>query len=164
MNLDWRDYEKAMTNHFPWAGNGTCQRDIGSAGVVAVVEDDPSIREVLSLWLELNGYRSASHPSGESLLQTIHRKDGCLTLADDKQAHHKLVGAVLDLNLNLPSITGVDLAHLLRQWAPHMPVAIITALNEHERQRYGEIPAGILCLQKPFSLEILENALSPLFQ
>lgn len=141
----------------------TFSADAGTRGIVAIVEDDPHICEVLGLWLELHGLQATRHSNGESLLHAIHQGDQGLTLAGDAgdPAEYPLLGAVLDLNL--PSITGVDLAHALRNLAPRLPVAIITALNDDERHRYGDAPTGIRCLRKPFSLEALEEALSPLF-
>jgi DNA-binding response OmpR family regulator len=77
-------------------------------------------------------------------------------------AEFRLVGAVLDLNL--PGITGIELARALRCLSPGLPLAIVTALNDDDRLRYGNPPSGIRCLKKPFDLDALEEALFPLLK
>lgn len=131
-------------------------------GVVAIVDDDPQVSRALGLWLGLIGLRAVHHISGESLLQSIHQDNGVLTLhfGVTNPVVIPLVGAVLDLNL--PGITGIELAKALRGLSPTLPMALITALREEERVRYGTLPPGVRCLKKPFDLDVLEDALFPL--
>ncbi len=131
-------------------------------GIVAIVDDDRHISRALGMWLELHGLRATFHTSGESLLQALRQEKGRLTLRldSDDPATFTLAGAVLDLNL--PGVSGVELAQSLRQLDPALPLAIITALRDDERARYGNPPAGIRCLKKPFDLDALEDALFPL--
>ena len=131
-------------------------------GIVAIVDDDPQVSRALGLWLDLQGLRAVHHISGESLLQSIHQDNGVLTLrfGVTNPVVMPLVGAVLDLNL--PGITGFELAKALRGLSPTLPMAVITALREEERVRYGTLPPGIRCLKKPFDLDVLEDALFPL--
>jgi CheY-like chemotaxis protein len=135
---------------------------IASRGIVAVVEDDPDISRALGMWLELNGLRATHHISGESLMQAIHQEADGLTLqiSGNDPVVFPLIGAVLDLNL--PGMTGIELATRLRQLAPGLPLTIITALRDDECSRYGKLPPGMRCLQKPFDLNALEDALFPL--
>ena len=131
-------------------------------GVVAIVDDDPQVSRALGLWLDLLGLRAVHHISGESLLQSIHQDNGVLTLhfGVTNPVVIPLVGAVLDLNL--PGITGIELAKALRALSPTLPMTVITALREEERVRYGALPSSIRCLKKPFDLDDLEDALFPL--
>jgi len=131
-------------------------------GMVAIVDDDPHISRALGSWLELNSLRATHHTSAESLLQAVHAGAGALTihLGVDNPVVFPLVGAVLDLNL--PGATGIELATRLRRMAPGLPLVIITALRDDERERYGQPPPGIRILKKPFDLDDLEDALFPL--
>jgi DNA-binding response OmpR family regulator len=131
-------------------------------GIVAIVEYDLHISRALGMWLELQSLSATCHASGESLLHALHQDDGHLTLHDGAPPSDafRLIGAVLDLNL--PGISGVELANALRCMAPELPVAIITALRDDERVGYGTLPPGIRCLMKPFDLDALEEALFPL--
>ena len=133
-----------------------------SPGVVAVVENDSHIAQVLGVWLELQGLHAACYLSGESFLQAVHEESGQFTLpaSAGNPVASRLVGAVLDLNL--PGISGFELAATLRRFDPGLPLVIITALREEERVRYGAPPPGVRCLKKPFDLDVLEDALLPL--
>lgn len=131
-------------------------------GIVAIVDDDPQISRALGMWLELHDLRATHHISAESLLHVIREEEGKLTLHIGVRDPlvFPLVGAVLDLNL--PGATGFDLARSLRELAPELPIAIITALRDEERIRYGQPPPGVCCLKKPFDIDALEDALFPL--
>lgn len=133
-------------------------------GIIAIVDDDVDISCALGMWLELQGIHAAQHLSAESLLKDLVFEDGHLSLrvdgGDQGPVVLPLLGAVLDINL--PGVTGIHLARTLREVAPDLPIAIITALREEERLRYGSPPPGIHCLKKPFDLMALEDALFPL--
>ncbi len=116
-------------------------------GLVAIVEDDFQIAHALIEWFSLGGLHSKHYGSSEGLLQAIVQGT-------------ELVAAVLDLNL--PGKSGFELATTLRKQFPRLPIAIITALTEDERVAYGIAPAGIACLQKPFDLDALDDALFPM--
>jgi len=137
---------------------------ITTPGIVAIVDDDPYISCALGMWLELYGLRATHHTSGESLLQAIHQEEDRLVvhIAVGNDVELPLIGAILDLNL--PGITGIELAHALRGLAPELPLTIITALHDDERARYGNPPPDICCLKKPFDLGALEDALFQLLQ
>lgn len=136
--------------------------EVRPRGIVAIVDDDPHISRALGMWLEFHDLRATHHTSAESLLQAIHQEEGRLTvhIGLTNPVVFPLAGAVLDLNL--PGANGFELAWSLRQRAPEMPIAIITALRDEERVRYGSPPPGIRCLKKPFDLDSLEDALFPL--
>jgi DNA-binding response OmpR family regulator len=131
-------------------------------GIVAIVDDDKQISRALGLWLELQGLRAVHHTSGESLLESIQHCNGVPTLhfGFASPIVMPLVGVILDLNL--PGINGIELAKTLRYQSFALPIVVITALREAERVRYGAPPIGVRCLQKPFDLDALEDALFPL--
>lgn len=135
---------------------------VSPRGIVAIVDDDPHISRALGSWLDLYQLRAAHHVSAESLLQAIHQENGraMLRLGITSPISIALMGAVLDLNL--PGMTGIELAKVLRGMAPGLPLVLITATREDERGRYGNPPAGVRILKKPFDLDALEDALFPL--
>ncbi len=138
--------------------------DIGNhnhCGVIAIIEDDPDLANALGIWFYLHELKAISHPSAESLLQAIRPNRGQLSifLDDHHRVAHPLLGAVVDLNL--PGITGIELARSLRQLKPDFPLVIVTALREEDRLHYGNLPEGVCCLKKPFDMQALEDALFP---
>jgi CheY-like chemotaxis protein len=135
----------------------------GVPGLIAIVDDDDQISSALGAWFELCELRTAHHPSGESLLQTLHSEGGVLSVreGEDPSRAVPLLGAVLDLNLT--GMNGLELARALRALSGSLPIVIITAIPPHDLAQYGTTPPGVRCLKKPFDLDALEQALSPLF-
>lgn len=135
---------------------------MSAAGVVAVVDDDEHVAGALGSWLELHGLATVCLATAEALLEALAPLPGGMGVAVDSQAatRRPLLGAVLDLNL--PGIDGVALAHRLRGLAPGLPLVLITALRDEDRASYGSLPTGVRCLRKPFNLDLLEEALASL--
>lgn len=135
---------------------------LAATGVVAVVDDDEHVASALGSWLELHGLATVCHATAEALLETLLPLPEGIAVATGAPAsvRRPLLGAVLDLNL--PGIDGVALAHQLRWLAPDLPLVLITALRDEDRLSYGALPSGVRCLRKPFSLDVLEDALASL--
>ncbi|MEI8324935.1 MAG: response regulator [Betaproteobacteria bacterium] len=130
-------------------------------GVVALVDDDIQVAKALDAWFGLGGLQTLHYCSSESLLQAIGQIHESPTLAVGANPSRRadLVAAVLDLNL--PGLSGFELAAVLRSRFPRLPLVIITALREDDRLALGSSPPGITCLQKPFDLCDLDQALFP---
>lgn len=131
---------------------------------VAIVDDDPQISQALSQWVELQGLHALRFSCAECLLKFLTQAQNQLSVSGSTQGTPTctLVAGILDLNL--PGLSGIALARLLRSMNPDLPLVVVTALREHERCRYGQLPPGVPCLQKPFDLDALENALFPALQ
>jgi DNA-binding response OmpR family regulator len=148
--------EKAQPEMRPDGVHGTAlQRS------VAIVDDDPQISQALGQWVELQGLHALYFPCAECLLTALVQGRQPLTIGptSNEENSSTLVAGILDLNL--PGKSGLTLAHWLRSLDADLPLVIVTALREEERRRYGQLPTGVLCLQKPFDLDALENALFP---
>lgn len=130
--------------------------------IMAIVDDDPGLSLALGAWLEFNGWRATHHISGESLMQIVKLQDSTVQVevGITDPIRFRLMGAVIDLNL--PGISGVETARLLRQLDPDLPIVIVTAIAQHEWQHYDPLPEGVQFVQKPFTLDALESALHPL--
>jgi DNA-binding response OmpR family regulator len=114
--------------------------DGGVAGVetvtsqILIVEDDPTLAEVLSRFLRRDGYRVEV------------ADDGLSGLARASSGDHDLV--VLDLML--PAMSGLEVCRRLREVTP-IPVIMLTALGE-EADRIAGLELGADdYLAKPFS-------------
>ncbi len=129
---------------------------------MAIVDDDSQISQALAIWFELGGFQATRHSSSESLLQAMAQSNGNPTVPSsaDSSIRTELVAAVLDLNL--PGMSGFELAKILRSQFPRLPLVVVTAMHDHERVPYGSASAGITCLQKPFDLYELNGALFPM--
>jgi DNA-binding response OmpR family regulator len=107
-----------------------------SGELVLVVDDEPTVREVVSRYLELSGFRVTVAADGHAALQ----------LALSTQPTPDLV--VLDLML--PGIDGLEVCRRLRAAAP-VPIVMLTARG-HEADRIVGLELGADdYVVKPFS-------------
>ncbi len=114
---------------------------------VYVVEDDPSVRDSLSLMLGLAGYRTALYADAEAFLDAW-RGDwlGCV-VAD----------------LRLPGASGVELQAELRRRASALPFIVITAHGDVPSARAAFRADAVDFLEKPFELAQLREAIENAF-
>jgi len=128
---------------------------------VAIVDDDPQISQALGQWAQLQGLQAWYFACAEDLLKTLAQDPPHLALHPGGTgcSAAALVAAILDLNL--PGLSGLALAHRLRAMDANLPLVVVTALREDERRHYGSLPVGVPCLTKPFDLDALDDALQP---
>ncbi|MFI5316198.1 MAG: PAS domain S-box protein [Myxococcota bacterium] len=116
-------------------------RDAG----ILLVEDDRSVRRLLTLMLRGSGYRVVAAASG----------DEALVLAD--------AGALeIDLVLSdyvLPGLSGVELCVELRKRFPGVRVVLMTGHAEVPANGAASLPEGAELLGKPFTREQLQQLL-----
>lgn len=116
---------------------------MGQRTIVAVVDDDESVRESLPDALKRIGFAARAFASAEEFLASDHIADvQCLIL-----------------DVNMPGMSGPELQRELIRRGHAIPAIFITA------QSPDSIPPGLLeqgaveCLFKPFSKEELRSAL-----
>lgn len=119
--------------------------------LIAVVDDDESVRESLPDLLREFGFAARVFSSAEEFLAS-----GCASEA------HCLV-----LDMAMPGMSGRDLQHELQRRRQAAPIVFITAYADEDlRQRVLE-QGAVACLAKPFGgivlLEAIEAALSARF-
>jgi RNA polymerase sigma factor (sigma-70 family) len=114
---------------------------------IYIVDDDPSVRDSLSLMLGLAGYRVALYADAESLLEAWRDPwSGCV-LAD----------------LRLPGASGIELQAELRQRGTALPVVIMTAHGDVPTARKAFQAQAVDFLEKPFDHAQLLEAIRTAF-
>jgi CheY-like chemotaxis protein len=106
---------------------------------VLVVDDDPDIRDVLSMALEMDGYAVQVVEHGRAALE--------LLLAG------RWLPDVILLDLTMPVMDGWTFRAIQRAYdaLPRIPVIVVSAVLEPERHADVLAPAAIIA--KPFDLE-----------
>ena len=104
---------------------------------VLVVDDDPTIRLLLSKFLEMQNCEAETAAGGEEALDLLNAEHFDIIMVD----------------LQMPGMTGIEFAEVVRQQHPDIPIALITGvahtLGETDLER-----AGISKLfTKPFDLD-----------
>lgn len=104
---------------------------------ILVVDDEPSIRELLSVSLKFAGFEVATAADGHEALST------------QSSFHADLV--VLDIML--PDMDGFEVMQRMREREPYVPVLFLTAKDDLQDKIQGLSAGGDDYITKPFSLE-----------
>lgn len=103
--------------------------------LILVVEDDPSVRNLITTTLKSNDYRYIAASNGES----------AITAASTQQPD------IVLLDLGLPDLDGVEIIKRVRTWS-QMPIIVISARSE-DGDKIAALDAGADdYLTKPFSV------------
>ena len=125
------------------------QSSNGQGKTVLVVEDEPSVRRVICMSLELADYTVHEASDGEHALEVMHRR-----------------GRQIDLviaDLVMPRAGGDRLAQALERLRPGLPVLFVSGASDEDlRKRLGRIPGEDEVLWKPFTPEQLVNRVTRL--
>jgi len=105
---------------------------------VLIVEDDPTVAEVVVSYLNRAGHQTWSEHDGRTAASL---------LTSDRTDEIDLV--ILDLML--PGLDGIEICRLLRQAHPELPVIMLTALGEEDDRIAGLEVGADDYVTKPFS-------------
>jgi two-component system OmpR family response regulator len=111
-----------------------------------VVDDEPSIAELLHIWFEPVGWDVATASSGPEGVA--------------RAAEHAPDAVVLDLML--PGYGGLEVLRRIRLLYPHVTIVLSTARDSEEDRAAGIAAGADAYLVKPYSLAELEGTLRAL--
>jgi CheY-like chemotaxis protein len=113
-----------------------------------VVDDSEEVREVLRELLSRHGYTVVTSPDGESGLVELESRTFDLAMVD----------------LGLPGISGLEVAHRLKQRWATTQVALMTGYGDRLGSEDAHAKGVDFVLSKPFSLDqlrsVVEHALA----
>jgi len=103
--------------------------------LILVVEDDPSIRNLITTTLKTNDYRYVVAPSGSTAIMeaTSHNPE------------------IILLDLGLPDMDGVQVIQTVRSWS-NAPIIVISARSEDNDKIHALDAGADDYLTKPFSV------------
>ena len=110
---------------------------------ILVAEDNPDMRKVLSMRLEISNYSVIMAEEGESALEKAKKESPDLIILD----------------LMIPNISGFEVCRMLKfdDKYKHIPIFVLSALDQkNDREKALENGADGYFV-KPFDLEILVN-------
>jgi CheY-like chemotaxis protein len=110
---------------------------------ILVVDDEESIRRALEKRLRKLGHDVAIAPDGVEALEAFRRTPFDLVISD----------------FRMPRMDGLDLMRKLREWAPTLPVIMITGTSTDTPEMFLDQGAQAYLL-KPVSKEDLEATLN----
>jgi PAS domain S-box-containing protein len=112
----------------------------GAGEIVLVVEDDSSVRLLITEVLHELGYTAIEVSDGRSALPIL-TSDARIDL--------------MISDVGLPGLDGKKLADIARQHRPNLPVLFVTGYAEHAKVRGEFLGAGMDMVTKPFAIENL---------
>jgi RNA polymerase sigma factor (sigma-70 family) len=120
---------------------------MGKHETVFLIDDDPSVRDSLTLLLSLKGIRTQPFATAESFIETYRSEwHGCV-LTD----------------LRMPGMTGLELQAVLRERRIEVPVVVLTAHGDVATARAALKNGAFDFLEKPgdhtMLLDVLHQAL-----
>ncbi len=111
---------------------------------ILVVDDEPSVRLVLSDFLREEGHEIATASNGTEALETFHQSKWDMVLTDRA----------------MPGMSGDELAAAVKQTDPHVPVVMITGNVDPKRDFVAEPRLVDVVVRKPFTFAAIRNAMS----
>jgi FixJ family two-component response regulator len=115
---------------------------VQTAPLVAVVDDDPSLRRAVRNLLASAGLRVETFPSAEAFLESpLRQSAGCLVL-----------------DLSMPEMDGFELLERLRSLGSRLPVIVLTAHSDEEVRRRSFALGANAFHAKPFQADALVEA------
>jgi len=116
---------------------------LSAVPMIAIVDDDESVREATKALVRSMGYGAMTFASGEEFLESDYLDDMFCVITD----------------VQMPGLSGVELQQRLIAEGQRLPVVFITAYPD-ERTRKLVLDAGAIgYLSKPFSDESLVQCL-----
>lgn len=117
------------------------------SSTVFLIDDDPGVRDSLTLLLSLKGVRTQPFANAESFIETYRPEWAGCVLTD----------------LRMPGMTGLELQTALRQRRIDVPVVVLTAHGDVATARAALKNGAFDFLEKPVDdamlLEVLQNAM-----
>ncbi|MGY4644002.1 response regulator transcription factor [Cellulomonas sp. URHB0016] len=109
----------------------------GSPVRALVVDDEPTLAELLSTALRYEGWKVEHALTGHAALRQVRAVDP----------------DVIVLDVMLPDLTGLEVLHRVRATHPEVPILFLTAKDAVEDRIAGLTAGGDDYVTKPFSLE-----------
>jgi PAS domain S-box-containing protein len=117
---------------------------------ILIVEDEQSVRELVSEYLSARGY------------QVLDAADG--TQALEIAAAHKGKIQLLITDVVMPRLSGRELAARLAATRPDLKVLYISGYTDDSVFRHGVLEGGMAFLQKPFNLKALASKIREILE
>ena len=119
-----------------------------SAKKILVVEDNLEMRNIISIRLEINGYKVISAEDGQQALDITKKENPDLLILD----------------LMLPKITGFEVCRMLKfdDKYKKLPIIILSALDQQDDREKAVQSGADAYFIKPFDLELLLSKIKSL--
>jgi DNA-binding response OmpR family regulator len=102
-----------------------------------IVDDEPLVSWSLANALKKVGYDVTIVSSGEEAVQILPTKPFDVVITD----------------VDLPKLSGLELARAVREHAPHLPIVLMSALDDRRQPGASQEPLFDRFIEKPFQMQ-----------
>ena len=113
----------------------------GGSETILLVEDDESLRKLVQIVLEQNGYKILEAINGEDALRVAEAYDGPIDM--------------IITDVVMPRVGGRELINRLQPVYPDIKVIFMSGHTDSTIAHHGLLETGINFIQKPFSIREL---------
>jgi CheY-like chemotaxis protein len=113
---------------------------MNALGAVLVVDDDPDLRETITLVLEAEGYPTVGARGGLEAVQVLHARDDV---------------AVILVDLRMPGMTGMELVEQLKDDPAFARIPVVVMSGDNAACAIARAIGADDCLVKPIELPAL---------
>jgi DNA-binding NtrC family response regulator len=118
-------------------------RPSGSQLNIAIVDDDPGIREIFTMMISHLGYSSSAFESGTSFVRAL--------------AKDNLSFDLVLMDYKMPEMNGIEASKIIQRYRPDLKFVLITAYDFVEKEALAN---GFLYMRKPLSMETFSKLLN----
>ena len=113
---------------------------------ILVTDDEPSMLNVLKLFLERAGYSVETAGNGQAALHSILKNPPDALVTD----------------IQMPVMTGKELCLALQQQLPDrtFPIVVMTSMTDRDHREWTQEISNIIFLEKPLSMRALSQRLA----
>jgi FixJ family two-component response regulator len=111
--------------------------------LISIVDDDESVRRTTTLLIKSFGFQSEAFESAERFLGSGRLNDTCCLIVD----------------VQMPGVKGLELQSQLAAAGSRVPIIFVTAYDDTESRRRAMQAGAVAFLRKPFSDELLLQAI-----
>lgn len=115
---------------------------------ILLVDDEVEITENLSPFLRINGYESLAARDGIEALEQLEAADPDLIVLD----------------LDMPRMSGLEFLQELRKRGRHLPIIVLSKLNDADLRMHSHSGGAISFLEKPFRNAELVSQVGAIFR
>jgi DNA-binding response OmpR family regulator len=119
--------------------------DTGTRPTVLVVDDEEDLRDIMRRMLERRGFATLTAGDSQQAITACREHPGEID--------------ILVTDLGLPGVSGGELSRTATELRPEMRVVYISGLPKDMAVAEGLIGQDAMLVKKPFSTELLINAL-----
>jgi DNA-binding response OmpR family regulator len=119
--------------------------DTGTRPTVLVVDDEEDLRDIMRRMLERRGFATITAGDSQQAITACREHPGEID--------------ILVTDLGLPGVSGGELSRTATELRPEMRVVYISGLPKDMAVAEGLIGQDAMLVKKPFSTELLINAL-----